>query len=650
MVNLTRFFSGFILILVVLHVWAAAFPSHFNWGFHYFAFYPPVQSLAALAPVLFILWPRTRAGMISQLGAVARGFAKLPPVALLGLLLAGWIGLILLFPAKLHLLGDSEIILALTPNLPSIADASANFRNQPLTYEALRLLQWILGAGSSVEPARLYAVADGIAGVLYLGLVFHFLRSMRLAAVDAMLLGALLLFRVGTQFFFGYVENYMFFYVALTAYVVTGWLALEGKGPLWLPLVALASAPAFHLAGAVFLPSSVLLLAPSWKGRRRLVLAAAGGITAACAAIAWHLGPSWLVTRVVNAFQYDLLPLWTPDNGVPYGMLSWPHLVDWLNANAHIAPFSLACAGIGFALVPRADYAGSPVFRFLLWATVTGLGASFVILPGLGMARDWDMLSNFFVPLRFFSVYFLLLFLRSAEARHAVAMLAVVGLVRWAGWIGINADESRHLARAEVLTVPALSGTFPKLYYENLGKVFYERAEYRRAAAWYERYLGVDSANPRILANLSDCYRALGDSANVFRMLELSVAAGTSHPGVYSNLAVEYIARRDTARAVELLNEALERSPAHFETLANLSILELARGEYRESLRHSVTALRLGMTDPVLFRNAGFACYFLDDYEDAVGYFDRYLQSVPTDAQVGKLAADLKAFISRGRR
>jgi hypothetical protein len=44
----------------------------------------------------------------------------------------------------------------------------------------------------------------------------------------------------------------------------------------------------------------------------------------------------------------------------------------------------------------------------------------------------------------------------------------------------------------------------------------------------------------------------------------------------------------------------------------------------------------------MLFRNAGFASYFLNDHKNALMYFDRYLRSVPTDASVRRLADVLR--------
>ncbi|HLB00371.1 MAG TPA: tetratricopeptide repeat protein, partial [Bacteroidota bacterium] len=513
--------------------------------------------------------------------------------------------------------------------------------------QALRLVQWLSGGGGAVEPINLYRITDAIAGLLYLGLIFHFLRALSIPAADAVLLGILLLFRVGTQFFLGYVENYMFFYVALTAYVVTGWLALEKKAPLWLPLILLAAVPGFHIAGIIFLPTVIFLLLPWWKSHRRYFLMGIAGIAVVSAAGILLLGPSWVMTRIADAIRNDFLPISSPPGGIPYGIFSTAHLIDWVNANLHIAPFSLVCVAIGMIAVRREEYSGSPVFRFLAGSTLVGLTMSFVILPGLGMARDWDMLSNFFIPLRFFSVYFLMLLLRARELRHAVLMLAVVGLVRWFGWVGINADEEKHLARAEVLTAPELSGTFPKIYYEHLGKTFFDRKDFPRAAKWYEAYVKIDSMNPRILANLSDCYRALGDGENVFRMLRLSVEAKSTNPGVYSNLAVEYVHRGDTGRAISLLEDAVRLDPALAIARANLCLLNMRRGRYAEARQAAAEAIRLGMREPVLFKEAGYASYYLKDYPSAILSLNEYLKSVPSDEHAKKLYYELERRLGK---
>jgi len=640
----TRFFTGFSAFLIVLYLAGAAFPSHYNWGFHYFAFFPQTWTLAALLAVVAIFVPAVRRFILSRLSKFAAWAGTLPSITLFLGLLGFWGAVMFLFPAKLHLLGDSEIILQLTPDLLTKGDLSGNFRNQPLTYQALRGVQWAVGGGEAVEPITLYRITDGLAGVVYLWVIFFFLRTLRKdgqSALDILLLGILLLFRTGSQFFFGYVENYMFFYVFLTAFIVTGWLSLEKKVPVWLPVVIMLLVPGFHIAAVIFLPSLLLLFLTDWKTQKKYVLPVAGAIVVTLTAGVLALGPKWVLTRIGDALKYDFLPLFSARSGIPYGILSEVHLIDWLNANLHIAPFGLVCVAAGMAFLPRKDYLGEPVFRFLGLTSLIGMVMSFVIMPGLGMARDWDMLSNFFIPLRFLMLYFFILFLRNKEVRQVALVLGVFTLVHWFAWIGINSDEERHIARAEMLTVPELSGTFPTLYYEHLGETFFERRDFGKAARWYEEYLKIDSMHPRILGNLSDCYRELGDRENVFRMLELSVKAQSKNPGVYSNLAVEYIERKDTTRAMTLLKEA-RLDPAMSIARANLCLLSMRLKDYAGARRYGTEAIRLGMKEPVLYKETGFANYYLKDYSAAVAMFKEYLKAAPADRQVKELYASLQ--------
>ena len=178
MAALNRTFVFFVVVFIALNVWAAISPSHYNWGFHYFAFLSPAISIGLLVLTGVTLVPQVRTAVLSWLSIVTRWTGKRSTVTLFILLFVVWVGLILLFPEKLHLLGDSGLILRFTPKMPSIENLNANFRNQPLTYESLRLIQWLIGAGHVVEPLYLYRVTDLLMGILYLGLIFYFLPDL----------------------------------------------------------------------------------------------------------------------------------------------------------------------------------------------------------------------------------------------------------------------------------------------------------------------------------------------------------------------------------------------------------------------------------------------------------------------------------------
>jgi hypothetical protein len=66
------------------------------------------------------------------------------------------------------------------------------------------------------------------------------------------------------------------------------------------------------------------------------------------------------------------------------------------------------------------------------------------------------------------------------------------------------------------------------------------------------------------------------------------------------------------------------------------------RRELPGALEHCRAAIRLGMTDPVLFRIAGFSSYFLGDLKDAVTQFERYLASSRGDDRVRLLLGGIR--------
>ncbi len=629
--------------VLILYAYAAFYPSHYNWGFHYFAFLPPGLTAGLLLGAMTMFIPQVRMAVLSASSRLVTAAKNIMPMHLLGLLLAGWVGLMLAFPDQLHMLGDSGVILRFTPDRPSIENLNANFRNQPLTYELLRLVQWVIGMGDVVKPIFLYRVVDLGSGAIYLILIFYFIRKLGISPLESMFIGTLFVFRVENLFFFGYVENYHFFYVTLTAFLLAGWLACEQRLPLWMPISLAALIPCFHYVGIVFLPAALLLVLPYWRTHRRLWIAGMAGFGILLSGVVLFTGtPETLIQRFSDALRYDLLPITTPTNGIPYGLFSSEHLVDWTNAMLHSMPFGLISIIVGMILVPRKEYEGSPVFVFLATASVLGLGASLVLSPGLGMARDWDMFSIFFTPLHFLRMYILILVLRRRLIRQAVLLILIVSTVRWIGWIGVNSVEERAIARAEILTAPELSGTFSRTYYEHLALLFYKKHDYGKARKWYEKYLAIDSTHPRILANLSDCYRELGDNDNLFRLLELSVRAKSKDARVYSNLAVEYMARGDSDRALSHLERALRLDPGLAVAHANSFLLQFHFRNYRKAIDHARRALQLGLQDPQLYKGIAYAYYHLNDDRAALDSFRAYLASTPPDNNIRTMVRKLE--------
>ena len=630
--------------IVLLHVWGALEPSHYNWGIHYFAFYSLGISLSALVCVVLLFLPSVQASIVHRLAGLTRWGSRLPAVLVIIILTGVWISALLAFAVQGHLLGDSTLIIHLTPQLPSIADATSNFRNQPLTYLLLRLLQLVIGGGAAVEPMRLYAIADIIGGGLFLVLTIGFVNTLKLSTLDRTLLSILLAICAGNQMFFGYVENYVFFYVCVSAYVITGWLALEGKLSVIVPLVCFAVMAGLHLGAAIFFPTLVALLVPVWRKHRARAIVFPCLVVLGAVVLLGISGytPGVIQQRVSDALRNDFLPVAASPGGIPYSIFSGLHLLDWGNALIHAAPVEFIMIIVLLTALRHQIAWRSPLVIFLLMVAGCGLIFTFVMNPALGMARDWDLLASFFVPLRFLLVYLLLQTIDQHHVRQALVLMLGISFLHWASWIGVNASEERHLRRAELLTVPVLSGTFPKIYYEQLGSVLFRRGEYEQARRWYEKYLELDPYNPRLAGNLAETYRALGENEKRFEMLQRA-AASSRDPGVFSNIGAEFIDRKDTLDAIKYLRKALDIDSNYAIAHANLALLYTSLKDYPRAGYHAERAILEGVKEPVMFNIAGNSNRMMKNIDKAVSYYEVYVRMVPGDVVVARILEVLRA-------
>lgn len=638
------------LVVIVLHLWGALRPSHENWGVHLFAFYPAWISAIALALGISILIPAIRAPIGRKTARLAQWSSGVPGPILLLAICGILVVLAALFPARINVLGDSDLILSLTSQKPGVEDVSANFRNQPLTYYAVRAIQYVLGGGAPVDVGYTYQILDDGAGLLFVSLLLLFLHFLELSPLEKLLIGGYIFFQTSLQFFFGYVENYALLNVSIVAFLVTGWLALEKKLHSIFAIISFAIMIGLHLGSVIFLPAPLILLYQIWRERRmQAILLGMAGIIGS--ALFFHLSNYSLaqfINRVEVGIQIDMLPFFRSYPGGPYPMFSSLHFIDWGNA-------CLFLVSSGCFLVPVLAYfyardlrRTSPLFVFLATATSCGFAFTFIFNAALGMARDWDLLTSFLIPVHFLVVYLFLRHFRSGRASHQVLIvLLILNALRVAAWIGINADADRHLQRAEVLTTPGLSGTFPIIYYEALGKVFWHRNEFDRSRIWYEHYMTIDSLNPRILANLAADYAKLGMNDLYFETLKRAARSENKQAALYVDLGNEYVLRGDTASAIRVLNRALELNPGSAEAHANLALLYFRQRNYALAAPHCSEAIAAGIHEPMMYRCAAYAYFGIGDGPRALEYFDTYLSLAPNDKSA-QLARDEARHRFRG--
>jgi Flp pilus assembly protein TadD len=639
-------------IILLLHVWGAINPTHDNWGVHFFGFYDVWISAVAFALVILCTIPKVQTSAIRYIDRFARSFRKLPFPIVFVLISSALIGLIYLFPAKLHLLGDGAILLRSVSLGITGDEITLSFRNQPLMFWIYRTAMALHPFETAPNPYTVYYAIDILAALGFLALVFWSLRYSQQPFVERVLLGCFLIFSAGTQFFFGYVENYVLQYVMTAAYAITGWLTLEKRVSIIIPILCFILLVMLHLGDLVYLPSLISLIVLKWKKNKLYAALFLFIVGIAGAVIMYFIGFNLIdMTRHLKTGSVDFLqPFTAIGGGFPYPMFSFVHLIDWFNDLMLAAPFGLFLVVLFVLILPTERRWKNPILLFLLVTTLSGFVFTWIINSGIGLARDWDLFAGFFMPLTILSFYLLNQPLEMPLRRNIIFLTVVILFVHTASWIGVNATPDKHLARMQTLNNPKyLSKGTQLAYNESLANFFFDNQRYNDARVYYERYMVIDSMNPRIIGNIADVFRKSGERDKYFYMLKRAVAANSPDPGVYSNLGVEYANRRDTALAIELNEKAIIINPAMQKAHANLGILYMSQKNYKLAELHFTTALNLGMREPVLFRYMGDLSLLFNDYKRAIQNYDLYLASKPSDERIRQIRAQVYQSLRVGQ-
>ncbi len=628
-----KIFLFAILAIIGLHIWGALAPAHMNWGVHFFALYPPFVGIISFGIIALLIIPFSQGRIIALKESVLRSISKIP----IPFLIVASSGAVMIlgniFSSKLHLLGDGILLLRSLSNTEWGSNIMQSFNNQPLMYWLFRSALNFHLIDSPASTYDLYVWLDRLSALGMMALIFWWLRPLKLTLFTRVLLGALFFFGAGCQFFFGYIENYVLQYLFTGLFVISGWLALERRAPIALPVLSVIVMCGLHLGNLVFLPALLVLLLVYHPKAQVRTLLVSGVLSVAGFALIYALGYLPTLLRHFTPESVDFLhPFSTPTGNFGYAMFSSYHFLDWLNLNLLAAPFGLLIAvGILAGSARTIDWK-KPALLFLLVAASCGLIFTWIINSALGMARDWDLLVGFFVPLMILDVYLLSTSEFMTRSRGLLVVVVACTLIHTAAFIGVNADEERHIARLRLLgDARFLSPTTLLFYDEALANFFFDTGRYAEAKIYYEHSMRIDPNNPRIVGNISDVYRKLGESENYFKMLLRAVEIKSVDPGIYSNLGVEYAGRGDTNRAIEFNERAVALDPRQEKAHANLGLLYVSKKNFPVAREHFVKAMELGMNDPIIVKYAAELSFYLSDFSSSVKYYDVYLRMKPGD-------------------
>lgn len=506
--------------------------------------------------------------------AAGRLSEKRPQLCFL-IVAAIFLALCVLLSSRNHLLGDGYTLLQ------NIRAGHIFSPTEPLSYLSRHLFYLTMPAGEN-GALWAYRICSYIAGAGFLWALYSTSDDKSLLVVG---LPLLLTFPI-VQFFFGYVESYVFSFLFAFWYLLSARRDLSQNRFSWQSPLLLLLAIGFHLSGVVLLPSLVYLIWSRFRTKRATIVA----LVVAALIVATGLFQSEKGIQ----FSQVLVPLWpTAEN--PYSLLSAHHLQDL--GNLLLLDYPLLPILLTALLVSRINHRW-----FYLLALIPAVLYVVTVDPKIGALRDWDLLSRASAPTMVLGLE-LLRHWAAADRRRTLSLtlpLLLFAVIHSGSWIVANTD--RLGMYAYVKNVVAHGVHYSSSYYQgyrNKGwstiamTEFEDVAESMKAQAvrlaaapddFINRYnlvmhmlfhtmqyheavkvLGNEwpkmTANAQRTLNLAGLFRRVGDRETECRVLRSFIDRGRSNKLVFYNYAHCLAALSEIEKANYFFKQALAAWP-----------------------------------------------------------------------------------------
>jgi tetratricopeptide (TPR) repeat protein len=574
------------LYLLLLPVLAGAFiPGRWLWGANHLAYLPRWMTAAWVLLALLAVWPRSVRGITRLLsGPLPRFLFESRSAAILVPAVSG--ALFWILRSRSFFLGDGHLLAELTAK-------GVPFHGFDDMDYTLRATIFRVSGLSSLDSAFLvFQIVSVISGVLGIALSQHLLRRLPWPPWRRAF-AFLLVFSGGAVcLYFGYVEVYSLLFAFLTAFLLSGLLALTGRISPWVCSLFFALALASHLTAIFSLPALVYLTVRlprrPWA-KRVLDLWLLPAIPLALWIVV-HLLTGWDQGWLRRGFleseheRMVLLPLTGKD-----GLLSLHHWKDLVNLALILSAIPLWGVLSQWHRIARGRL--DPGGRFLL-VQALAIGILVIVIDRkLGAARDWDLLAAHAGGLALLAAAVWVPEQEEAAgqdgmepAAHApgggmgrgfavkaapasAALAAVFSILLLSPWIVLQHMETRSALR--LASVAGDFDDFARPYtFEELGMHFRLKGDLPRAEQMYKACVEAGPDNPRFHINLGATYGQEGKTDLARReyllarqQLEGALQARPGDPATMRRLAQVLAWQGEPRRAAELYAELTREAP-----------------------------------------------------------------------------------------
>ncbi len=517
---------------------------------------------------------------------------------------------------KTHFLGDGYQILS------NVESGELAFKwTEPLE-SLLHLKAFQLGKSVlNLDPGTLYAILSCLAGGIFVYLSFLFADFLGKEKSQKILFFFALISMGSIQVFFGYVEHYTFLYLCVFGFLLLSLAYLEGRTKLVFPILAFILAFLFHVSALHLLPSVFFLLlvtnkrSKSQRKRRTLV-----AILAVLLTVIMFLG--------YKRYSWSVPPLFVPFiqgryTGPNYTLFSLSHLSDVLNQQLLVSPVGLILI-LTFLFCGRAKtFSMSATARFLAIVALSQLFFNFLIDPGLGASRDWDIFSAVGLGYTILGLYLLLEpFKDKIKLEYLAMLLVVTSLHSTVPWIALNSSESKTIQRFRNLLLidpkKSQNGHFV------LFKYFKTRGQEEEASKQNDVQKLVSPELPLIADAKKLLVKGELDSAEAKLLSAEQIAPRLA--AVHDNLGMVYLAKGDLNRAEVEFRRAIELASFVAGQYFNLANLYVVQGNMDDALELYKKVIFLKWPHPEPYYNVGLIHFRKGDLNRAEDFFKKTLK------------------------
>ncbi len=617
----------FLFLLVIFHLLSGYLLSAKLWGIHHLFYFPFSWGIILTLLTLSVFVPKVNPIWLSLLerifGIIGQFLSKFNKHKIyIG---AGVISLFIFwaFRTRLHLLGDGYLKLRL---LPQGKLGMAEWLNDVIHVELFHFLS------SRIEwwnPALTYSSISIVCGGLFVVVVLYLSDLLGKSNFDKLFIGALFFSLASLELFFGYVEAYTIFNLALITYILVAVLYLKGKVGLFLPLAALILSSLFHVFGLVFIPSFLYLL---WQDKKP-------GKKFSSEPIHLLFLASVVLLVILKAYQVFtftgefhkkmiILPLFpTPD--YHFSMFCWGHFLEFFNQLLLISPVGMI---LFFFFIKDSFKSRDKITIFLLSGTVFSLGFIFAFNSLLGTA-DWDLRT---FPGVFFAPLGAILFISRAgewkDFKNYALILIFVSFFHLIPWILLHTDQRRSIEHyklvqlydphpqdftnynvfkiARILGMAGFPEEAEKVYkegialypddpknYYNLARHYQKDGKYQEAVQMAKKALDLDPQYSKayvIMGKIFDQENQLDSAA--FYYLK-SLPSLSQNVDFIKNLCRIYQELGRLDQLQEYFENLVQNAPEVLEFHKNLGILYFFKKDYPRAKKEWEAALRLKPDD-----------------------------------------------------